>query len=187
MFEALLARLADLLDAAGIPYMVIGGQAVQLYGEPRLTRDIDLTVGTGIEGLDRITGVCRDAGLRVLVADPAEFAQQTMVLPAVEDRTGIRVDFILSFSEYEQQAIGRSRAVGLGGTDIRFAALEDLIIHKLVAGRPRDIEDVRAVLLKNPGFDREYLDRWLAEFDRSLTREMRRDLAQLLVDIAVDN
>lgn len=41
MFKELLARLADLLDQKGIPYMIIGGQAVLLYGEPRLTRDID--------------------------------------------------------------------------------------------------------------------------------------------------
>ena len=37
MFETLLARLAGALSAAGIPYMVIGGQAVLLYGAPRLT------------------------------------------------------------------------------------------------------------------------------------------------------
>jgi hypothetical protein len=39
MFQALLVRLARALDSAGIPYMVIGGQAVLLYGEPRLTRN----------------------------------------------------------------------------------------------------------------------------------------------------
>lgn len=182
MFEELLVRLARLLDAAGIPYMVIGGQAVQLYGEPRLTRDIDLTLGIGVEGLDRVEAVCRDAGLRVLAPDPAEFARDTMVLPAVEDRTGIRVDFVFSFSEYERQAIGRSREVRLGGSGVRFAALEDLVIHKLVAGRPQDVEDVRSILLKNPAFDREYLERWLAEFDRALDRELRRDFARLLAE-----
>ena len=41
MFEALLARLATELKRADIRYMVIRGQAVQLYGEPGMTRDID--------------------------------------------------------------------------------------------------------------------------------------------------
>jgi hypothetical protein len=41
MFEELLARLGSALDKHSIPYMIIGGQAVLLYGEPRLTRDID--------------------------------------------------------------------------------------------------------------------------------------------------
>lgn len=187
MFEELLARIAGLLDRAGIPYMVIGGQAVQFYGEPRLTRDIDLTLGIGADGLEAVSGICRDAGLRVLVPDPPGFVNETMVLPAVEDRTGIRVDFVFSFSGYERQAIGRSRKVELGGVEVRFAALEDLVIHKLVAGRPRDVEDVRAVLLKNPGFDREYLDLWLAEFDRALSRDLRRGFSSLLADIAADD
>jgi hypothetical protein len=34
--------------------MVIGGQAVLLYGEPRLTKDIDITLGEGIESLEKI-------------------------------------------------------------------------------------------------------------------------------------
>jgi len=38
----LLVNLAKALDEAGIPYMLIGGQAVLIYGEPRLTRDIDV-------------------------------------------------------------------------------------------------------------------------------------------------
>ncbi len=37
MFTQLLERLATALDLAEIPYMIIGGQAVLLYGEPRLT------------------------------------------------------------------------------------------------------------------------------------------------------
>jgi hypothetical protein len=45
MFTQLLERIAHGLDERQIPYMVIGGQAVLIYGEPRLTRDIDITVG----------------------------------------------------------------------------------------------------------------------------------------------
>ena len=44
MFEALLERIGGTIERAGIPYMVIGGQAVLLYGEPRLTQDIDITL-----------------------------------------------------------------------------------------------------------------------------------------------
>ncbi|MBI4745658.1 MAG: hypothetical protein HY786_03715, partial [Deltaproteobacteria bacterium] len=45
MFEEILARIGAALDKYNIPYMIIGGQAVLLYGEPRLTRDIDITLG----------------------------------------------------------------------------------------------------------------------------------------------
>ena len=49
MFENLLERIAGELESGAIPYMVIGGQAVLLYGEPRLTKDIDITLGVGSE------------------------------------------------------------------------------------------------------------------------------------------
>jgi hypothetical protein len=58
--------------------------------------------------------------------------------------------------------------VPLGASQVCFASLEDLIIHKVLAGRPRDLEDLRSVLLKNRAFDLEYVHRWLREFDRSL-------------------
>ena len=57
MFERLLKKTALQLKKASIPYMVIGGQAVLLYGEPRLTRGIDITVGIGVDELDRIAGI----------------------------------------------------------------------------------------------------------------------------------
>jgi len=180
VFEALLKLLARELDRAQIPYMVIGGQAVQLYGEPRMTRDIDLTLGLGSEGLDRVLRVCGACGLKPLPAVPAEFVRETMVLPALEERTGIRVDFVFSFTDYERQAIGRSRPVEFGGVSVRFAAVEDVVIHKLVAGRPRDLEDVRSVVVKNPGLDCGYVEEWLGGFDRALDRDISSSFRRLL-------
>lgn len=75
MFEEILTRLARTLDRAGIAYMVIGGQAVLLYGEPRLTKDIDLTVGAGLDRLDEMVDLVISAILRPLVdpmTSPAE-------------------------------------------------------------------------------------------------------------------
>jgi hypothetical protein len=54
MFENLLERIAQSLTNAGIPYMVIGGQAVLLYGEPRLTKDIDITLGADLTRLQDV-------------------------------------------------------------------------------------------------------------------------------------
>ena len=51
MFQKLLKKIANELSAHNIPYMVIGGQAVLLYGEPRVTKDIDITLGGGVSGL----------------------------------------------------------------------------------------------------------------------------------------
>ena len=167
MFRPLLEKLAIGLDAAEIPYMVIGGQAVLLYGEPRLTKDIDVTLGVGLDHLDKVIVLAGDLDLAVLV-DPQKFTRETLVLPCQDRVSGIRVDLILSYSDYEAQAIGRARLVRIGDADVRFASVEDLIIHKVVAGRPRDLEDVRVVVRKNPKLDRGYLQRWLAQFSKTL-------------------
>jgi hypothetical protein len=168
MFEQLLEAIAGGLERLGIPYMLIGGQAVLLYGEPRLTRDIDLTLGVGPERLPGILEWVRRNGWQVLVESPADFVGKTMVLPCLEPASGIRVDLIFSFTLYEQRALERVRRVPVGEAQVCFASLEDLIIHKMLAGRPRDLEDVRSILLKNPEFDLQYVHRWLREFDRSL-------------------
>ena len=169
MFENLLKKVARELKKTSIPYMVIGGQAVLLYGEPRLTRDIDITLGVGVEGLNKVRGIVGRVGLKILVEKVKEFVEKNMVLPALDKKSGIRVDFIFSFSPYERQAIERGKDVILGRTTVRFASLEDLVIHKVIAGRARDFEDVKSVLLKNPKFDSAYILRWLKEFDESLS------------------
>ena len=60
MFQKLLKKVSRALKKASVPYMVIGGQAVLVYGEPRLTRDIDITVGIGIDGLGQMGDPARE-------------------------------------------------------------------------------------------------------------------------------
>lgn len=163
--------------------MIIGGQAVLVYGEPRLTRDIDITLGIGIEGLDKVLGVVSKLHLRVLLKDKRSFVRRTMVLPAIEEESGIRVDFIFSFSPYEKQAIQRAKDVTLGRTLVKFASLEDVVIHKVIAGRPRDIEDARSILIKNPHYDLSYIEAWLKQFDDSLGETFLKSFKRLLREI----
>ena len=103
--------------------------------------------------------------LKPLPKDLKSFVRQTMVLPALDETTGIRVDFIFSFTPYETEAIKRAKKIKIMDREVNFASPEDLIIHKIFAGRPRDIEDVRTVLLKNPDIDVQYIRKWLKEFD----------------------
>lgn len=169
MFEQLLARIARKLDEADIPYMIIGGQAVLLYGEPRLTKDIDISLGADRSELAKVKKLTEEIGLTSLPDDADQFVEETMVLPTIEEDSGVRVDFIFSHSGYERQAIRRAEQVEIERTQVAFASLEDLIIHKVVACRPRDLEDIRVILLKNPEYDQDYIHSWLAEFDRSLS------------------
>lgn len=140
---------------------------VLLYGEPRLTRDIDITLGANINQLDKLLKIAEELSLKPITEDVESFVKQTMVLPTIEDTTGIRVDFIFSFTPYELEAIERARKITILKQEVSFASPEDLIIHKIFAGRPRDLEDVRSVIVKNPEIDNSYIRKWLKEFDLS--------------------
>lgn len=172
MFVELLAELSLSLKNAGLPYMIIGGQAVLLYGEPRLTRDIDITLGVDTDQLEKVLKLVDSLGFKILPDRPAEFVQDTKVLPTQDSHSSIRIDFIFSNTPYERQALDRVNLVKLKQTKVSFASLEDLIIHKIFAGRPRDIEDVRGVLLKSKDLDIEYIEKWLSEFGKGLDTSM---------------
>lgn len=163
MFERLLARIAATLKKLKIPYMVVGGQAVLVYGEARTTKDIDITLGVGVEELPALLRAIKKINLEPKIKDVERFVRDTMVLPVMDKKSGIGVDFIFSFSPYEKQALSRVRKFKIGITMISFASLEDLIVYKMIAGRPRDLEDIRSLILKNPGYDFQYIIKWLTE------------------------
>jgi len=171
VFEGILRRLAEAFDEAGIAYMVMGGQAVLLYGEPRLTQDVDVTLGVTPGRLPDVLGALVPAGFRPLV--DADFVAETLVLPCEDEASGVRVDVVFSYSSYEQEALQRTRRVVIDGVGVRFASVEDLLIQKVVAGRPRDLEDVRSVLLKHPALDTAYVRRWLDGFAEALDAPFR--------------
>jgi len=167
VLEKLIRKIAERLDADKIPYMVIGGQAVLVYGRPRLTRDIGIKLGIDIDDFALAEKVCKKLKLKMLPKKPEDFARETRVLPAEERKSGVRVDFIFSFSEYEKQSLKRAKQVNMNSYPVKFASCEDVIIHKMVAGRAVDEEDVKSILVKNKSsLDRKYIRRWLSQFSR---------------------
>jgi predicted nucleotidyltransferase len=164
-FEKLLARLGEALDQGHIPYMIIGGQAVLIHGRLRVTEDVDLTLGVDSSEASQVLSVLRGIGLRPLVDKPEDFIARTYILPMFAEEEKVRVDFAFSFSPYEREAILRALIRKETGYPVRFVTAEDLIIHKLFAGRPRDIEDIRGVLARKQGkVDRDYLRHWIRQF-----------------------
>jgi hypothetical protein len=110
------------------------------------------------------------AGLRPKHADPFVSLGSLRVLQLTyaphDALLEMQVDLLLADSAYHRQALDRRINVVLPGADLEIAVLgcEDLILHKLLAGRLIDAADVAALLSRNgPSLDRSYLEKWLNE------------------------
>lgn len=182
MFKKLIIKITKALDKFNIPYMIIGGQAVLFYGEPRFTRDIDITLGIDVTDLDKFLKIISGLKFKPMIKNVRSFVSDTMVLPVNDTPSGIRIDFIFSNSEFEKEAIKRVKQIKYNGTTIKIASLEDVIIHKMVAGRPRDIEDIVAMLLKNTEYDSKYILSWLRKFDLMLDKNLTTQFKKIRPD-----
>jgi hypothetical protein len=163
-----LVEVARGLASAQVPYMVIGGMANLVWGAPRATLDIDVTVGLDIDGLAVVVAAL-DKVCVSRTAHPQEFVADTRVLPMEHSETGIRVDIIFALLPFEHEAISRARDVGIRGAAVRFCSPEDLILHKIVSHRLRDRADAEGVIkARRTELDREYLDPRVHELAEAL-------------------
>lgn len=139
----LLAALSRVLARWGDWYL-FGAQAVVAYGVPRLSADVDVTLRLTPDTPDRFCSEMRDAGFVLRIDDP-EFLRRTRVLPFVHVPTGMPLDLVLAGSGLEDEFLARARMLDIAGTSVPTIDPADLIIAKVLAGRPKDIEDARGV------------------------------------------
>jgi hypothetical protein len=139
-----------LWERRGWKFCFIGGIAVQRWGNPRFTVDVDLTLLTGYGSEERfVDGILED--LEPRRADARQFALLHRVLLA-RSRKGVDVDVALGALPFEERSVARASVWKLeGGAELRTCSAEDLIVHKVFAGRDRDWDDVRGVLARRHG------------------------------------
>jgi hypothetical protein len=163
----LLRALAPVLSARGRWYL-FGAQAVTVFGVPRLSADVDVTLKLEPEAPEQLVTALRSAGFTPRVDDP-EFVRRTRVLPFVHDATSMPVDIVLAGSGLEDEFVERARVVDVGGVAVPVISPEDLVIAKLLAGRPKDVEDVRGVVqAQGPGLDVDRIERILGLLEEAL-------------------
>lgn len=143
----LAAELQALLDAAAWQNCLIGGLVLQRWGEPRLTKDVDLTVLTGFGGEEKVVDLLlgRFAGRR---PDTREFALQNRVL-LIQSADGIGIDVALGALPFEEHVMERASCFDfLPDCRLRTCSAEDFIVMKAFASRERDWLDVETVLIR---------------------------------------
>lgn len=139
----LLIALAPVANRWGRWY-VFGAQAVILYGVPRLSADVDVTLALEPDAPDRFVVDMAAAGFALRVDDP-DFVRRTRVMPFVHTSSGMPLDVVLAGSGLEDEFLSRARQIDVLGTMLPFIDLADLLIGKVLAGRPKDIDDARAL------------------------------------------
>ncbi len=149
-------EVEHVVRAAGFPFCFIGGVAVQRWGQPRMTADVDLTVVTGFGGEE----VYVDALLtsfRGRLTDARDFAlrHRTLLLAA---SNGVHVDVALGAMPFEEHSVERASAFAISETEsITTCSAEDLVIHKAFAGRDKDWGDIRAIVVRQSRLDHELI------------------------------
>lgn len=173
-----LSALSRVLRRCGYRWYVFGAQAVILWGEPRMSADLDVTVEMPSDELMGFVSAMEEAGFRLRIENVAEFVEETRVLPFLYGGDGFPVDVILAGSGLETLILDRVRMVELAETTIPVISPEDLIVTKILAGREKDLSDVRGILeQRSAELDLEYVRQTVGLLEQALGQS---DLLPLL-------
>lgn len=162
-------RVAGALDAARIPYMLVGSFASSHYGALRSTYDIDLVITATPEQLKVLIDLLPvEEFYRDLEGAIQAFKHQSMfnILDMV---TGFKIDLIfLKPGSFNQKAFQRRQVELIEGSPFFVSTPEDVIVAKLEWARMghslRQLEDVSGLLRKRwDSLDHPYLEKWVAE------------------------
>ena len=141
-----LADAVQLLEARGIEFALIGGLAVSLRGQPRMTVDVDLVMLSDVERALELVREIDSTPFAPLFPGVEEVVARSSILPLRHRTTGIRVDVAIGMSGFERQAVRRAAPVSIGAVRVPVVATEDLLVMKALAGRPQDEEDIRGLI-----------------------------------------
>jgi hypothetical protein len=149
-------ELQGFLESHGEKFCIIGGLAVQRWGEVRLTVDADATVLTDWSRDEVVTDLLLGSPFLPRMADAREFALSNRVL-LLKNAKGTHVDVALGAMDFENRSVQRSSLWRVSeNATLRTCSAEDLLVHKTFAGRTRDWADIEGILQRQgPKLDLE--------------------------------
>ena len=137
------AEIQSFLRDADEKFCFIGGVALQRWGEPRFTRDVDVTLLCPY-GAEAVPAARLIAAFSPRIPDAQLFAQQHRVL-LLRSSSGIPLDIALGAIPFEERCVERATEFDLGGIRLLTCAAEDLVVLKAFAGRDRDWADIDSI------------------------------------------
>ena len=157
-----LDKVVQVLEKEQISYMLVGGFAVGFYNHVRFTLDIDLIIQIHVHHIDKI--IPHFPEWQGQLHGLKDSATQLKFFNIIDFSTGVKLDFMLyQDSDYNWTAFERRRKVDFMGVDCYIAAIEDLIIGKLLwyaaSKSEKQLGDIQ-YLLTVPGVNFDYLTLW---------------------------
>jgi hypothetical protein len=140
-------EIQEFCRARGWRFCIIGGLAVQRWGEPRLTRDVDVTLLTGFGGEPAfVDGLL--SGFQPRLPDARDFALRNRVV-LLSSSEGVPIDIALGAMPFEEEAVSRATTYRVSpDLELATCSAEDLIVFKAFAGRPRDWLDIEGIVTR---------------------------------------
>lgn len=182
-FQSSVLKTISFLEKNKFSYLILGGLAVGVLGEPRFTADLDLDLFVSKAEISTFLDKINQAKFKV---------NKTEALRTVESFgsfrcycQGLQVDIILASSPIEDSALKRKKRISLFGKKMSFPSPEDLILLKLVPGRPKDLLDIESIVMRHYGkLDLKYLQRWIEEIceeaeDFRIAHQFKKILSKL--------
>ncbi|MBI2901271.1 MAG: hypothetical protein HYY17_13895 [Planctomycetes bacterium] len=160
------------IRSAGFDPVLIGGIAIQKHGRIRQTKDADFLALIEEADFERIFREAEAIGLRRHPTRPVLRLEHDIILRLIyeDPKFGIevRIDVIRAGDRFSREVVARARATEVFGISLRLATCEDLILLKLLAGRPVDRADAIDLI----GFNRDRLE-W--SYLRGRARDLKLD------------
>lgn len=167
----LLVDLAAALGALRVRWYVFGAQAVLIWGRPRLTTDVDATVALAGHSVTELLTALAPRGFVARPEATEAFITPTRVLPLHHSRSELPLDLVLAGAGLEELFLERVVLVEVEGTGVPFISPEDLIATKVLAGRSKDLEDVRGILVeRGPALNTDQIAETLRTLEQGLER-----------------
>ena len=142
----LLRDLDRALAERGLRWYVFGAQAVVAHGRPRATADVDVAIEVGGSTAFEIVEHLGRHGFDLRF--PLDGSREPKLLPMVHRATAMPLDVVITTSGLHEEFLARAKRSNLGGVEVPVVSAEDLVAMKVLAGRRKDLEDVRGVLLE---------------------------------------
>ena len=177
-----LAALGTCFDSVGVRWYLFGAQAAIFHGVARLTADVDVTVLPELHSTGRLASVMEANGFRLRVTATDDFVARTRVLPFVHSATRLPVDVVLAGPGIEEQFLDRAEFHVLEGVRVPIATVEDLVTMKILAGRPKDLDDAKGMLrARSEEIDLDHVRRMLELLEEALSQsDLIPQLEQLI-------